>query len=121
MSSFVVLLKIVSKVGRRVDESSPMVDARLQDGSRVNAIIPPLAIDGPILWIRRFGTDPLTADDLLAYREMTPVMMSAGECGEGAAECRGLGRDQSGQNDILNVLYRIYLPARTHRDHRRLG
>ncbi|MGA7461262.1 MAG: CpaF family protein [Candidatus Korobacteraceae bacterium] len=71
-----IIDKIVSKVGRRVDESSPMVDARLQDGSRVNAIIPPLAIDGPILSIRRFGTDPLTADDLLSYREMTPVMMS---------------------------------------------
>jgi len=70
-----IIEKIVSKVGRRVDESAPMVDARLPDGSRVNAIIPPLAIDGPILSIRRFGTDPLTADDLLAYGELKPVMM----------------------------------------------
>jgi pilus assembly protein CpaF len=70
-----IIEKIVSKVGRRVDESSPMVDARLPDGSRVNAIIPPLALDGPILSIRRFGADPLTADDLLAYGEMKPVMM----------------------------------------------
>ena len=70
-----IIEKIVSQVGRRVDESSPMVDARLPDGSRVNAIIPPLAIDGPILSIRRFGANPLTAEDLLSYRELTPVMM----------------------------------------------
>ena len=53
-----VIERIVSSVGRRIDESSPMVDARLQDGSRVNAIIPPLSIDGPVLSIRRFGFDP---------------------------------------------------------------
>jgi pilus assembly protein CpaF len=70
-----IIEKIVSKVGRRVDESSPMVDARLLDGSRVNAVIPPLAIDGPILSIRRFGADPLTAKHLLEYGEMKPVMM----------------------------------------------
>ncbi len=70
-----IIEKIVSKVGRRVDESSPMVDARLSDGSRVNAIIPPLAIDGPILSVRRFGADPLTADDLLGYRELTTTML----------------------------------------------
>ena len=55
----------VSRVGRRIDESSPMVDARLPDGSRVNAIIPPLAVDGPLLSIRRFGGDPLQPADLL--------------------------------------------------------
>ncbi len=60
-----IIDRIVSAVGRRVDESSPMVDARLADGSRVNAIIPPLAVDGPCLSIRRFGRDPLTPDDLL--------------------------------------------------------
>ena len=60
-----IIDKIVSSVGRRVDESAPMVDARLSDGSRVNVIIPPLAVDGPILSIRRFGTVPLTAEDLL--------------------------------------------------------
>jgi pilus assembly protein CpaF len=70
-----IIDKIVSSVGRRVDESSPMVDARLADGSRVNVIIPPLAVDGPILSIRRFGTTPLTADDLLGYREYTPQML----------------------------------------------
>ena len=70
-----IIDKIVSSVGRRVDESAPMVDARLSDGSRVNVIIPPLAVDGPILSIRRFGTTPLTAEDLLGYREYTPQML----------------------------------------------
>ena len=70
-----IIDKIVSSVGRRVDESSPMVDARLSDGSRVNVIIPPLAVDGPILSIRRFGTTPLTAQDLLNYREYTSQML----------------------------------------------
>src|SRR5690349_1111183 len=67
-----IIEKIVSRVGRRVDESSPMVDARLPDGSRVNAIIPPLAVDGPILSIRRFSTSPLTVQNLLEFKSMTP-------------------------------------------------
>ena len=67
-----IIDKIVSRVGRRVDESSPMVDARLPDGSRVNVIIPPLAVDGPILSIRRFGSSPLTAQDLIANGAYTP-------------------------------------------------
>src|SRR6202021_1243939 len=66
-----VIDKIVSAVGRRVDESSPMVDARLKDGSRVNAIIPPLAVDGPILSIRQFGSKPLAAEDLLRNKALT--------------------------------------------------
>jgi pilus assembly protein CpaF len=70
-----IIEKIVSAVGRRVDESSPMVDARLKDGSRINVIIPPLAIDGPILSIRRFGSTPLTADDLLRNRALAPPML----------------------------------------------
>jgi pilus assembly protein CpaF len=70
-----IIDRIVSAVGRRVDESSPMVDARLADGSRVNAIIPPLAVDGPCLSIRRFGRDPLTADDLLQNNSLTPAML----------------------------------------------
>lgn len=69
-----IIDKIVSRVGRRVDESSPMVDARLADGSRVNAIIPPLAIDGPILSIRRFAVVPLKMDDLLANKTLTEPM-----------------------------------------------
>ncbi len=67
--------KIVSAVGRRVDESTPMVDARLKDGSRVNAIIPPLAIDGPILSIRRFGSSPLTAEKLIQHKALTYPML----------------------------------------------
>ena len=66
-----VIERIVSSVGRRIDESSPMVDARLQDGSRVNAIIPPLAIDGPVVSIRRFGSDPLKMSTLIEYKALT--------------------------------------------------
>ncbi len=69
-----IIQKIASSVGRRIDESSPMVDARLPDGSRVNAIIPPLAIDGPVLSIRKFAVDPLTAKDLLGFKSLTPAM-----------------------------------------------
>src|SRR5439155_3537990 len=69
-----IIDRIVSKVGRRVDETSPMVDARLPDGSRVNAIIPPLALDGPTVSIRRFGTNPLKLEDLLNYKAFTPEM-----------------------------------------------
>jgi pilus assembly protein CpaF len=69
-----IIDKIVSRVGRRIDESSPMVDARLPDGSRVNAIIPPLAIDGPLLSIRRFAVVPLRMDDLLRLKALTPEM-----------------------------------------------
>ena len=69
-----VIERIVSKMGRRIDESSPMVDARLSDGSRVNAIIPPLAVDGPVLSIRKFPGRPLTVDDLLKAGSLTPEM-----------------------------------------------
>ena len=69
-----IIERIVSKVGRRIDESSPLVDARLQDGSRINVIIPPLAIDGPALSIRRFGVNPLRMEDLLSYRTLTEEM-----------------------------------------------
>jgi pilus assembly protein CpaF len=100
-----IIEKIVSEVGRRVDESSPMVDARLKDGSRVNAIIPPLAIDGPILSIRRFGTDPLTAQDLLSYGELTPGMM---DVLENAVKARlnvvVSGGTGAGKTTLLNVL-----------------
>jgi pilus assembly protein CpaF len=69
-----IIDRIVSHVGRRVDESNPMVDARLKDGSRVNAIIPPLAVDGPLLSIRRFGNDKLMPDDLVTIGSLTPGM-----------------------------------------------
>ena len=70
-----IIDRIVSKVGRRVDEVCPMVDARLSDGSRVNAIIPPLALDGAAVSIRRFGSNPLKLEDLLNYKAFTPEMM----------------------------------------------
>src|SRR3984893_7407312 len=70
-----IIDKIVSQVGRRIDESTPMVDARLSDGSRVNAIIPPLAVDGPLLSIRRFSTDKLMPPDLVQRQAMTQGMM----------------------------------------------
>src|SRR5438045_6306503 len=66
-----IIDKIVSQVGRRIDESSPMVDARLPDGSRVNAIIPPLALRGPTLTIRKFARDPYTMDDLIGFGTLT--------------------------------------------------
>src|SRR5438309_4136528 len=70
-----IIDRIVSRVGRRVDESSPMVDARLPDGSRVNAIIPPLAIDGPCLSIRRFGREPVTARNMIENHSLTEAML----------------------------------------------
>jgi pilus assembly protein CpaF len=70
-----IIDRIVTRVGRRIDESSPMVDARLQDGSRVNAIIPPLALDGPLLSIRRFGARPLATDDLIRLNSVTPELL----------------------------------------------
>ena len=70
-----IIDRIVSKVGRRVDEVCPMVDARLSDGSRVNAIIPPLALDGAAVSIRRFGTNPLKLEDLLNFKAFTPEMV----------------------------------------------
>ena len=100
-----VIDKIVSAVGRRVDESSPMVDARLKDGSRVNAIIPPLAIDGPILSIRKFGSTPLTADDLLRNKALTEPML---EVLKGAVQARlniiVSGGTGAGKTTLLNVL-----------------
>ena len=75
-----IIDKIVSAVGRRIDESSPMVDARLLDGSRVNIVIPPLAVDGPIISIRRFGSSPLGAEDLLRVRALTPQMLEVLNC-----------------------------------------
>ncbi|HVN82856.1 MAG TPA: CpaF family protein, partial [Terriglobia bacterium] len=100
-----IIDRIVSAVGRRVDESSPMVDARLPDGSRVNAIIPPLAIDGPILSIRRFGTTPLTADDMLNNNSLTPAML---ELLKGIVKARLniliSGGTGSGKTTLLNIL-----------------
>ena len=100
-----IIDKIVSRVGRRIDESSPMVDARLPDGSRVNAIIPPLAIDGPVMSIRRFSVDPLRLADLVAYHSMTAEMAEVLQ-GLGTAKMNILisGGTGSGTTTMLNVL-----------------
>lgn len=100
-----IIDRIVSKVGRRVDEVCPMVDARLTDGSRVNAIIPPLALDGPSVTIRRFGTNPLKLEDLLNYKSLTPEMVMLLE---GAMKARLniiiSGGTGSGKTTLLNTL-----------------
>ncbi len=100
-----IIERIVSSVGRRVDESSPMVDARLQDGSRVNAIIPPLALDGPCLSIRRFRTDRLGAQDLVARQTLTQPMLdflrAAVACRLNVIISGGTG---AGKTTMLNVL-----------------
>jgi pilus assembly protein CpaF len=100
-----IIDRIVSAVGRRVDESSPMVDARLADGSRVNAIIPPLAVDGPCLSIRRFGRDPLTADDLLRNSTLTPGMLELLRgCVKARLNILVSGGTGAGKTTFLNVL-----------------
>src|ERR1700688_665562 len=100
-----IIDRIVSAIGRRVDESSPMVDARLADGSRVNAIIPPLAVDGPSLSIRRFGRDPLQADDLLRNNSLTPAMMDLLRgCVKARLNILVSGGTGAGKTTFLNVL-----------------
>jgi pilus assembly protein CpaF len=97
--------KIVSRIGRRVDESSPMVDARLPDGSRVNAVIPPLAVDGSSLTIRKFAADPLTVDDLIAFGSLSE--RSAGfldACVRGRLNIIVSGSTGAGKTTTLNVL-----------------
>jgi len=100
-----IIDKIVSQVGRRVDESTPMVDARLSDGSRVNAIIPPLAVDGPLLSIRRFGTDKLMPQDLVDKKALTSGMM---ELLQGAVKAKLniiiVGGTGAGKTTLLNAL-----------------
>jgi len=100
-----IIDKIVSRVGRRVDESSPMVDARLPDGSRVNAIIPPLAIDGPMMSIRRFATIPYTMEDILGFKTLTPEMA---EILQGLVKAKVnfliSGGTGGGKTTLLNIL-----------------
>ena len=100
-----IIDRIISRVGRRIDESSPMVDARLPDGSRVNAIIPPLAIDGPILSIRRFSVNPLKMEDLINYKTLTPeiAQLLAG-CVKAKLNIMISGGTGAGKTTLLNIL-----------------
>ena len=105
-----IIDRIVSRVGRRVDESSPMVDARLPDGSRVNAIIPPLALDGPSLSIRRFGTGPLAANSLVELKSISAEMMEVLACAVKARISIVIsGGTGSGKTTLLNILSQ-YIP-----------
>ncbi len=107
-----VIEKIVSRIGRRVDESSPMVDARLPDGSRVNAIIPPLAIDGPLLSIRRFSVKPLTIADLIAYKSVTPPIAELLESlSKAKVNILISGGTGSGKTTLLNVMSGFIPPS----------
>ncbi len=105
-----IIEKIVSRVGRRIDESSPMVDARLPDGSRVNAVLPPVAVDGPLLSIRRFGREPLKANDLVRMLTMTEGMVALLQA---CVTCRLniiiTGGTGAGKTTLLNVLS-TYIP-----------
>jgi pilus assembly protein CpaF len=100
-----IIEKIVSAVGRRVDEASPMVDARLQDGSRVNVVIPPLAVDGPILSIRKFGAKPLVAEDLLRNKALTrPMLDMLKNCIKARLNIVIAGGTGAGKTTLLDVL-----------------
>jgi len=100
-----VIDRIVSRVGRRVDDSSPMVDARLPDGSRVNAIIPPLAVDGPLLSIRRFPAERLRANDLVGLGALTaPMLEFLSHCVRARLNCLISGGTGAGKTTLLNVL-----------------
>jgi pilus assembly protein CpaF len=106
-----IIDRIVSRVGRRIDESSPLVDARLMDGSRVNAIIPPLAIDGPSLSIRRFGRDPLTDKDFIANKSITePMLELLKAMVKGKLNILISGGTGAGKTTLLNVMSG-YIPS----------
>ena len=106
-----IIDKIVSQVGRRVDESSPMVDARLPDGSRVNAIIPPLSLKGPTLTIRKFSRDPYTMDDLINFNSLTPqAAQFLAACVKGKLNVLISGGTGSGKTTMLNAMS-SFVPA----------
>jgi pilus assembly protein CpaF len=103
--------KIVGQVGRRIDESSPMVDARLPDGSRVNAIVPPLAVDGPSLTIRKFSKDPYLTDDLISFGTMSPqIAQLLDTCVRGRLNILVSGGTGTGKTTTLNALS-AYVPG----------
>ncbi|MEO8593501.1 MAG: CpaF family protein [Candidatus Solibacter sp.] len=103
-----IIEKIVSQVGRRIDEAQPIVDARLQDGSRVNAIIPPLALDGPCLSIRRFGRHVVTQDEMVQYQTLTPgILRFLSACVQCKVTVLISGGTGSGKTTMLNALSRF--------------
>src|SRR6202142_227817 len=103
-----IIEKIVSQVGRRIDEAQPIVDARLLDGSRVNAIIPPLALDGPCLSIRRFGRHVITQEEMLQYKTITPGMLRfLAACVQSKTTILISGGTGSGKTTMLNALSRF--------------
>jgi pilus assembly protein CpaF len=103
-----IIEKIVSQVGRRIDEAQPIVDARLADGSRVNAIIPPLALDGPCLSIRRFGRHVITQEEMLQYKTVTPGMLQfLAACVQAKGTVLISGGTGSGKTTMLNALSRF--------------
>ncbi len=103
-----IIEKIVSQVGRRIDEASPIVDARLLDGSRVNAIIPPLALDGPSLSIRRFGRHVITSDEMIAYKTVMPSMLQfLAACVQAKTTILVSGGTGSGKTTTLNAMSRF--------------
>src|SRR5205814_7657749 len=107
-----IIDKIVSPIGRRIDESSPMVDARLPDGSRVNAIIPPLALNGPVLTIRKFAEDPYTVADLINFGSLTmDLALFLEACVRGKLNVLVSGGTGTGKTTTLNVLS-SFIPER---------
>jgi ATP-binding cassette subfamily B protein len=107
-----VIDRIVSRIGRRVDDSSPMVDARLPDGSRVNAIIPPLAVDGPLLSIRRFPAERLKANDLVSLGALTaPMLEFLSHCVRSKLNCLISGGTGAGKTTLLELIPRLIDPT----------
>ncbi len=114
-----IIDRIVGLVGRRIDETSPMVDARLADGSRVNAIIPPLALDGPAMSIRRFGSKPMQLEDLIRHGAFPPAVMDFLVRGRaGAVQHPDQRRHRLGQDDAAELPFALH-PGRRACDHDR--
>ncbi len=111
--------KIVARVGRRIDESSPMVDARLADGSRVNAVVPPLALDGSLLTIRKFSEDPFTVDDLITFGTISPAVAELpARLRQGTAQHPGLGWYRRRQDHDPERALIVHPRRRAHRHDR---
>ena len=114
-----IIQRIIAPIGRRVDESSPMVDARLADGSRVNAIIPPLSLVGPVITIRKFSATPFTVEDLIRFGTATPEMFEFLEaCVQARLNIFVSGGTGSGKTTMLNILSVVHPRRRADRDHR---